>query len=141
MGKFGKRMAKFANSPKGQKLRDKAMRKAKDPKTRAKLEKKFGKKVSGRQMHGAAQPCVGIARARSSTGASSGVHVRCRDLTELVERAAAASRPRSRRSGSRADVDAVRRKDAEARAFAEEAARTASTVPQAAGASARKPSG
>jgi hypothetical protein len=44
MGKFGKKLAKFANSPKGQKLRDKAMRKAKDPKTRAKLEKKFGRK-------------------------------------------------------------------------------------------------
>jgi len=44
MGKFGKRMAKFAKSPKGQKLKDKAMRKAKDPKTRAKLEKKFGRK-------------------------------------------------------------------------------------------------
>jgi hypothetical protein len=44
MGKFGKKLAKFANSPKGQKLKDKAMRKAKDPKTRAKLEKKFGRK-------------------------------------------------------------------------------------------------
>jgi hypothetical protein len=44
MGKFGKKLAKFANSPKGQKLQDKAMRKAKDPKTRAKLEKKFGRK-------------------------------------------------------------------------------------------------
>ena len=44
MAKFGKRMTKFAKSPKGQKLLDKAMRKAKDPKTRAKLEKKFGRK-------------------------------------------------------------------------------------------------
>ena len=44
MGKLGKKMATFANSPKGQKLRDKVMRKAKDPKTRAKLEKKFGRK-------------------------------------------------------------------------------------------------
>jgi hypothetical protein len=43
MGKLGKKMAKFARSPKGQKLREKAMRKAKDPKMRAKLEKKFGK--------------------------------------------------------------------------------------------------
>jgi hypothetical protein len=39
MGKFGKRMTKFAKSPKGQKLLDKAKRKAKDPKTRAKPEK------------------------------------------------------------------------------------------------------
>ena len=44
MAKFGKRMTKFAKSPKGQKLLDKAMRKAKDPKTRAKLKKKFGRK-------------------------------------------------------------------------------------------------
>ena len=44
MGKFGKRMTKFAKSPKAQKLLDKAKRKAKDPKTRAKLEKKFGRK-------------------------------------------------------------------------------------------------
>ena len=44
MGKFGKRMTKFGKSPKGQKMLDKAMRKAKDPKTRAKLEKKFGRK-------------------------------------------------------------------------------------------------
>jgi len=44
MGKFGKRMTKFAKSPKGQKMLDKAMRKAKDPKTRAKLERKFGRK-------------------------------------------------------------------------------------------------
>ena len=64
------------------------------------------------------------------------------DLTELVERAAAAEQAaRAAKWKPRADVDAVRRKDAEARAFAEEAARTASTVPQAAGASVRKPSG
>ena len=44
MAKFGKRMTKFARSPKGRKLLDKAKRKAKDPKTRAKLEKKFGRK-------------------------------------------------------------------------------------------------
>ena len=44
MGKLGKRMAKFARSPKGQKMRDQVMRKAKDTKTRTKLEKKFGKK-------------------------------------------------------------------------------------------------
>jgi hypothetical protein len=44
MGKLGKRMAKFARSPKGQKMRDQVLRKAKDPKTRAKLKKKFGKK-------------------------------------------------------------------------------------------------
>jgi hypothetical protein len=44
MAKFGKRLSKFAKSPKGQKLMDKAMRKAKDPKTRAKLERKFGHK-------------------------------------------------------------------------------------------------
>ncbi len=44
MAKFGKRMTKFAKSPKGQKLLDKAKRKAKDPKARAKLEKKFGRK-------------------------------------------------------------------------------------------------
>jgi len=37
-------MAKFAHSPKGQKMRDKMLREAKDPKTRAKLAKKFGKK-------------------------------------------------------------------------------------------------
>ena len=45
MGKFGTRMTKFAKSPKGQKLLDRAERKAKDPKTRAKLEKKFGRKM------------------------------------------------------------------------------------------------
>jgi hypothetical protein len=44
MGKLGKRMSRFAKSPKGQKLLDKAVRKAKDPKTRAKLEKKLGRK-------------------------------------------------------------------------------------------------
>jgi hypothetical protein len=44
MGKLGKKMAAFADSPKGRKMRDKMMRKAKDPKTRAKLEKKFGRK-------------------------------------------------------------------------------------------------
>lgn len=44
MGKLGKRMSKFAHSPKGQKMRAKMLRTAKDPKTRAKLEKKFGKK-------------------------------------------------------------------------------------------------
>jgi hypothetical protein len=44
MAKFGKRMSKFAKSPKGRKLLDKAMRKAKDPKTQAKLEKRFGRK-------------------------------------------------------------------------------------------------
>jgi len=54
MGKFGKKLAKFANSPKGQKLKDKAMRKAKDPKTRAKLEKKFGARSSRREPNAAA---------------------------------------------------------------------------------------
>jgi hypothetical protein len=44
MGKLGKRMAKFARSPKGKKMRDELMQKAKDPKTRARLKKKFGKK-------------------------------------------------------------------------------------------------
>jgi hypothetical protein len=44
MGKLGKRMAKFARSPKGKKIRDEVMQKAKDPKTRARLKKKFGKK-------------------------------------------------------------------------------------------------
>jgi hypothetical protein len=44
MGKFGKRLTNFAKSPKAQKTLDKAMRKAKDPKTRAKLERKFGRK-------------------------------------------------------------------------------------------------
>ena len=53
MGKFGMRMTKFAKSPKGQKLLDKAKRKAKDPKTRAKLEKKFGrKKLAGGSQRG-----------------------------------------------------------------------------------------
>lgn len=45
MGKLGKKISKFAKSPKGKKLRDKAMRKAKDPKTRAKLERKFGHRI------------------------------------------------------------------------------------------------
>ena len=40
MGKFGKWLSMFAKSPKGQKLLDEAMRKANEPKTRAKLEKK-----------------------------------------------------------------------------------------------------
>jgi hypothetical protein len=44
MGKLGKRMAKFARSPKGKKIRDDVTRKAKDPKMRAKLKKRFGKK-------------------------------------------------------------------------------------------------
>jgi hypothetical protein len=44
MAKFGKRLSKFVKSPKVRKLEDKAMRKAKDPKTRAKLKKKFGRK-------------------------------------------------------------------------------------------------
>jgi hypothetical protein len=48
MGKLGKRMAKFARSPKGKKLREDLIRKAEDPKTRAKLKKKLGKK---RQAH------------------------------------------------------------------------------------------
>ena len=78
------------------------------------------------------------------------------DLTELVERAAAAEQAAlAAKWKPRADVDAVRRKvrrvlvreisdyasNAEARAFAEETARSASTVPQAAGASVRKPPG
>jgi hypothetical protein len=41
MGSLMNRLSKFANSSKG---RDKAMRKAKDPKMRAKIAKKFGKK-------------------------------------------------------------------------------------------------
>jgi hypothetical protein len=44
MGTLGKRMAKVARSPKGKKLRDEVMAKAKDPKTRARLKKKFGRK-------------------------------------------------------------------------------------------------
>ena len=44
MGKLGKRISKFARSPKGKKMRDDVLRKAKDPKTRARLKKKFGKK-------------------------------------------------------------------------------------------------
>ena len=44
IGKLGKRLAKFARSPKGKKMRDDVLRKAKDPKTRARLKKKFGKK-------------------------------------------------------------------------------------------------
>jgi hypothetical protein len=43
MGKLGKKMAKFADSPKGRKLREKARRKAADPATRAKLRKRLGK--------------------------------------------------------------------------------------------------
>jgi hypothetical protein len=44
MGKLGKKLATFARSPQGQKLREKAVRKAKDPNTRRKLGKMFGKK-------------------------------------------------------------------------------------------------
>ncbi len=44
MGKLGSRIAKFAKSPKGQKLREDVKRKARDPKTRAKVGKMFGKK-------------------------------------------------------------------------------------------------
>lgn len=44
MGSLQKRLSKFANSAKGKKLREKAMREAKDPKVRAKIAKKFGKK-------------------------------------------------------------------------------------------------
>ena len=44
MGSLKNRLSKFANSSKGRKLREKAMRKAKDPKVRAKIAKKFGKK-------------------------------------------------------------------------------------------------
>ena len=42
-GQFGSR-GQVRKSPKGRKMLDKAKRKAKDPKTRAKLEKKFGRK-------------------------------------------------------------------------------------------------
>lgn len=38
------RMSKFAKSPKGKKLRNKAMRKIKDPQERAKFARKFGRK-------------------------------------------------------------------------------------------------
>ncbi|TQM44894.1 hypothetical protein [Pseudonocardia cypriaca] len=44
MGSLKNRLSKFAKSSKGKKLRDTAMRKAKDPKARAKIAKKFGKK-------------------------------------------------------------------------------------------------
>jgi hypothetical protein len=44
MGSLKSRLSKFAKSPKGKKLSDKAMRKAKDPKVRAKIAKKLGKK-------------------------------------------------------------------------------------------------
>jgi hypothetical protein len=44
MGSLKNRLSKFAKSSKGRKLRDEAMRKAKDPKVRAKIAKKFGKK-------------------------------------------------------------------------------------------------
>ncbi|TWF75049.1 hypothetical protein FHX44_11933 [Pseudonocardia hierapolitana] len=44
MGSLKNRLSKFAKSSKGIKLRDEAMRKAKDPKVRAKIAKKFGKK-------------------------------------------------------------------------------------------------
>jgi hypothetical protein len=44
MAKFGERISKFAKSPKGRKLLDKAKGKAKDPKVRAKLERKLGRK-------------------------------------------------------------------------------------------------
>jgi hypothetical protein len=44
MGSLKNRLSKFANSSKGKKLRENAMRKAKDPKVRAKIAKKFGKK-------------------------------------------------------------------------------------------------
>ncbi|GAA5110152.1 hypothetical protein [Pseudonocardia adelaidensis] len=43
MGSLKNKLSKFANSTKGKELRDKAMRKAKDPETRAKIAKKFGK--------------------------------------------------------------------------------------------------
>jgi hypothetical protein len=43
MGSLKNRLSKFANSSKGRKLRDKAIRKAKDPKARAKIAKKFEK--------------------------------------------------------------------------------------------------
>ncbi|QJY49180.1 hypothetical protein [Pseudonocardia broussonetiae] len=44
MGKLGKKLAKFADSPKGRKLRKKARSKAEDPATRAKLRKKLGRR-------------------------------------------------------------------------------------------------
>ncbi|GAA1247884.1 hypothetical protein GCM10009609_09210 [Pseudonocardia aurantiaca] len=44
MGSLKNRMSKFAKSSKGKKLRDKAMQKAKDPKAREKIAKKFAKK-------------------------------------------------------------------------------------------------
>jgi acetolactate synthase regulatory subunit len=44
MGSLKNKLSKFAKSSKGRKLRDTAMRKAKDPKVRAKIAKKFGKK-------------------------------------------------------------------------------------------------
>jgi hypothetical protein len=44
MGSLKDRLSKFAKSSKGKKLRDTAMRKAKDPKMRAKIANKFRKK-------------------------------------------------------------------------------------------------
>jgi hypothetical protein len=44
MGSLRNKLSKLANSSKGMKLRDKAIQKAKDPKARARIAKKFGKK-------------------------------------------------------------------------------------------------
>ena len=43
MGKLMKQAEKFAKSPKAKDLEKKMLRKAKDPKARAKISKRFGK--------------------------------------------------------------------------------------------------
>jgi hypothetical protein len=43
MGKFMKNIEKYAKSPKAKALEKKAVRKAKDPKTKAKISKRFKK--------------------------------------------------------------------------------------------------